>query len=241
MKFVFCLPIVATLTCGVSALSASKGATNLAKWRKNAAIDPVSAGGWHKVTELANDPKSKLIALLKESVESEGNDTQKRAYGGKEGEFDVLVNLLEAQGKGYDSSLVDGEWLLVVSKNNKKSPKAQKALGKMEKFGSALSNFDVKGGTFENIASTPRGNGALRAKLTFSPVGDNFSKIDDKIILRRVECMITGANFKYWKLPRLPLPFRSKGYLDFVYLDNDIRITRGNKGGLFIHVREGVL
>ena len=51
-----------------------------------------------------------------------------------------------------------------------------------------------------------------------------------------------GASFKYRSLPRLPLPIRAKGgYLDFVYLDEDLRITRGNRGGLFIHVRPGML
>lgn len=53
--------------------------------------------------------------------------------------------------------------------------------------------------------------------------------------------ILSSASFKYWKLPKLPLPFRAKGYLDFVYLDEDLRITRGNRGGLFVHVREGVL
>ena len=167
------------------------GSANLAKWKQHANINVVKAGGWHKVTELADDPKGKLIELLKESVVNDGTDTQK-SFVGKEGEFEALVGMLEAQGKGYDSNLVDGDWFLVMSKNSKKSPKVQKTLGKMEKYGKALSNFDVKSGTFENVASTPRGNGTLRAKLSFAPVGDNFSKIDNKIILRRVECKITG-------------------------------------------------
>jgi hypothetical protein len=27
------------------------------------------------------------------------------------------------------------------------------------------------------------------------------------------------------------------GYLDFLYLDDDMRVTRGNNGGLFIHLK----
>jgi hypothetical protein len=58
-------------------------------------------------------------------------------------------------------------------------------------------------------------------------------------VLRRITCDITGATFKYRKLPTLSLPFLKKkgGYLDFLYLDDDIRITKGNRGGLFIHLK----
>ena len=61
---------------------------------------------------------------------------------------------------------------------------------------------------------------------------------DGKIVLRRISCDIVDASYKYWKLPKLPLPLRVKGgYLDFLYLDNNMRITRGNRGGLFVHFR----
>lgn len=38
----------------------------------------------------------------------------------------------------------------------------------------------------------------------------------------------------------LPLGVGSKGYLDILYLDDEegIRISKGNKGSIFIHVRE---
>lgn len=57
-------------------------------------------------------------------------------------------------------------------------------------------------------------------------------------MLRRISCDIVGASWKWWKLPKIPLPLRAKGgYLDFVYLDKDMRITRGNRGGIFVHFR----
>jgi hypothetical protein len=61
--------------------------------------------------------------------------------------------------------------------------------------------------------------------------------------LRRIGCDIVKATFKFWKLPTVSLSFLKKkgGYLDFVYLDKDIRITRGNKGGLFVHFRSDFL
>jgi len=96
---------------------------------------------------------------------------------------------------------------------------------------------------FENLSFTPRSNGLLKAIVKYNPVAKNFEKgSDGKIVLRRVSCDITDVSFKYWKFPTLPIPLkRSGGYLDFLYLDNDIRVTRGNRGGLFIHFRPAFL
>ncbi|MFN9982845.1 MAG: PAP/fibrillin family protein, partial [bacterium] len=73
----------------------------------------------------------------------------------------------------------------------------------------------------------------------YVPVPEGFTKgADGSIVLRRIMCDIISASFKYGKFPTLPLPLRAKGgYLDFLYLDQDMRITRGNRGGLFIHFR----
>ena len=40
-------------------------------------------------------------------------------------------------------------------------------------------------------------------------------------------------------LHRIPLPVRGsgEGYVDWLYLDDDLRITRGSAGSLFVHVR----
>jgi hypothetical protein len=66
--------------------------------------------------------------------------------------------------------------------------------------------------------------------------------MDGKIVLRRISCDIVGASWKFWKLPRIPLPLRKKGgHLDFVYLDREMRITRGNRGGVFVHFRPDFL
>lgn len=38
---------------------------------------------------------------------------------------------------------------------------------------------------------------------------------------------------------RIPLPFNNvaPGYIEWLYLDEDLRITKGNKGSYFIHTR----
>ena len=40
-------------------------------------------------------------------------------------------------------------------------------------------------------------------------------------------------------LRRIPLPFNNvaPGYIEWLYLDEDLRVTRGNKGSYFIHTR----
>jgi hypothetical protein len=59
-----------------------------------------------------------------------------------------------------------------------------------------------------------------------------------KIVLRRIMCDIIDASIKFWKLPTIKIPLRKKGgYLDFLYMDEHIRVTRGNRGGLFVHFR----
>lgn len=234
----------------------SVGSANLAKWKKNVELKPVEAGGWAKLTELAEDPKGKLLDLLKESIETDGDKVQGR-FVDKAGELNALISLLEAQGKGFDSNLIDGEWQLFLSLNSGKSPKLQKLVGMSEKFKSSYSNFDVKNSSFHNVAKSKRKN--IEASLDYNPVAEGFSVVDGKIVVRRIACTITGTKFKIWKLPTfsskkgkfkygfLPsvsLPKALKGptgWLEFVYLDEDIRITKGNRGGLFIHVRSGVL
>ena len=48
-----------------------------------------------------------------------------------------------------------------------------------------------------------------------------------------------------WELPRppacrlsLPIKTDGRGFVDWLYLDEDFRITRGNKGSVFVHTRE---
>lgn len=198
-------------------------------------LDVVRAGGYDNLSKLAADPKSELVTLIINNLRqtSGSGDYQ------DEGKLDALVALLQAQGKGFSSVAVGGEWSAVLARQGKKSTKSQKFVGKNQKSTSSLSNFNVKALEFENLVSTPRGNGLLKAVVKYKPVAKGFDKKDGKIVLRRVSCDIEKATFKYWKFPTISFPFLKKkgGYLDFLYLDEDIRLTKGNKGGLFVHFR----
>eukprot|EP00519_Triparma_laevis_P009899 CAMPEP_0182509260 /NCGR_PEP_ID=MMETSP1321-20130603/26542_1 /TAXON_ID=91990 /ORGANISM="Bolidomonas sp., Strain RCC1657" /LENGTH=254 /DNA_ID=CAMNT_0024715503 /DNA_START=58 /DNA_END=822 /DNA_ORIENTATION=+ len=209
-------------------------------------VDPVSSGGFHALEQLASSSDHKTMLLDKIKTLYSEKDNIAGGDGDDEKalrEIEALVAFLGSQGKGYDGDLVDGEWSLLYSRNGKKSPGLQKLVGKSEKVKRTFSNFDVSDFSFLNIGYTPRSNGSLKAKVRFKPIGSGFSKsAAGDIVIRRISCDIVGASFKYRRLPTLPLPLRVKGgYLDFVYLDEDMRITRGNRGGLFVHVKPEVL
>lgn len=213
------------------AADVSTGKANFLKYKSALPSDfnVVASGGWNNVYKLNSDPKATLMSLVT-SEESTDNS-----------EVDSLVSMLFSRSKGYSADLVDGEWKLLYNRSGKKSPKLQKLVkNTLEKKSVPDSTFDTKAMTFEGTVLTPRGNGALRSTVKYDPVGAGYTLEagSKKIVIRRIMCDIIGASFKYSKLPKLPLPIRAKGgSLDFLYMDEDIRITKGNKGGLFIHAR----
>lgn len=122
-------------------------------------LNVVRAGGYDNLSKLAADPKSELVTLIINNLRqtSGSGDYQ------DEGKLDALVALLQAQGKGFSSVNVEGEWSAVLARQGKKSTKSQKFVGKKQKSTSSRSNFNVKAMEFENLVSTPRGNGLLKA------------------------------------------------------------------------------
>ncbi len=116
---------------------------------------------------------------------------------------------------------------------------------KVERAGSAIDEFVIEEGVIRVTVPTPRGNGVIEGLLAFEPSNQNYSVSDNdgKIVLRRLDVDNVKATFKYRFLPKLFVPgFRKKGgYLDFVYLDEDVRVTKGNRGGTFVHMRKEYL
>ncbi|CAN0026939.1 unnamed protein product [Discosporangium mesarthrocarpum] len=140
-------------------------------------------------------------------------------------EVDTLIEGLEGLNEGFKEDAVDGEWQLCFTRNSDGSPSLQKALSGDVGF----QNFDVRGKTFQNVVKLLGGLVKVLADVayTINPARPN-----------RLEATIIGAGIKFGPLPRLPLPLTGRvGYLEFVYQDEDIRVTRGNRGGLFLHAR----
>lgn len=240
------LAIASALFTSASAFTAPAAAYGIGKpafneYRKYASeagrlnLSQVSADLTENNIEPSADPKADLVTLIVNNLRStDGSGDYK-----EEGKIDALIAQLQAEGKGFSSVTVDGDWSAVLSRQGKKSTKSQKFVSNKQDVTSSLSNFRVKAMEFDNLVSTPRGNGLLKAVVKYNPIAKGFDKKDGKIVLRRIACDIESASFKYWKFPTLYLPFlKSKGgYLDFLYLDQDIRITKGNRGGLFVHFR----
>jgi hypothetical protein len=190
-------------------------------------LNVVECGGWYALQQHAADPKGALMAMVKGGGDNSYN-------------LQAITALLQAMGKGFDSDTVDGEWTLLLQRQGGKSPKIQKLVGKAEKIGSSTADFNVAALEFYGKTKLLK-YGLLSSTVSYRPTADNFetgSSNKKSIILRRIACDIIGASWKFGRLPRLPIPLRSKGgYLDFIYLDGDIRVTRGNRGGLFVHGR----
>lgn len=140
---------------------------------------------------------------------------------------DGLVEHLGASAGGmrFCEDLVQGHWVLVFTRNAKGAPVSQKL--SRTKPGNTFANFNEMG-KFENVVKFLRGWGRLSATVEYTP---------DASRPARISCDITRADVSFGRL-RIPLPLRAKGgWLDFLYLDEDMRITRGNRGGTFVHVR----
>lgn len=204
-------------------------------------LNIIDCGGYYALQQLAADPKGEMLNILKESAKSGKIATNSERLEG-------TVGLLKAQGQGFESDIVDGEWLLVMQRQGKKSAKTQKLVGKVQKkIGKTSSDFDVDTLKFQNDVSFWKGLGQLSATVQYQPTADSFetratANKKNEIVLRRISCDIANSSFKFWKLPKAPLPLRRKGgYLDFTYLDEDIRITTGNRGGMFVHARPHVV
>lgn len=197
--------------------------------------DVVKSGGWYNMEKLAGNPKEDLVKLIVDGLKEKKAKVQ---FAADEEKLEALVTLLYAQSKGFEADMVDGDWALVFSRQGRKSPRFQKLVGKGEKAGLSLNIFDIKDMSFSGDIKVLK-KGLVYSKVKYSPSSEAYSKnADGKIVLRRIGCDIVDATFKFWKLPKVSLPLRRKGgFLDFLYMDNDIRITRGNRGGLFVHFR----
>ena len=192
-------------------------------------FDPVASGGFNKVFQLSEDPKTYLLEALRSSYS--GTSGIESATASTAIDVKTCIDLLAGESKGFDSEKVAGDWVLVYSQNSKESPSLQKLIGKSEKVGRAFSNFDTSSFSFDNLSYTKRGNGILKAVVEYMPTHEGFSKSEKgDIVVRRITADITKVSFKYKSLPTLPIPLKKKGgFLDFLYLDDELRITKGNR------------
>mmetsp|Transcript_19703 Transcript_19703/g.57234 ORF Transcript_19703/g.57234 Transcript_19703/m.57234 type:complete len:221 (-) Transcript_19703:637-1299(-) len=201
--------IASLLTNEVTAFSGSllaRGA-DVTKLKLPPGFDIEAAGGWSEIERLAADPKSELVSLIVSGLKGSGGNVDVLSSE----KLEMLESLLLNCGKGFGADLVDGEWVSVLSRQGKKSPRFQKLVNKRDKVQNSFANFDISTQTFLNLAYTPHQRGQLKALVEYNPVPDNHDlSADGKVVLRRIACDITDVNFKYWKLPKLTLPLKKE-------------------------------
>lgn len=167
--------------------------------------------------------KKQLLAAIREadSGEAETQDVSAR--------IDNLIDVLSKSpaGQQFSDETVDGDWVLIFTRNADGSPALQKM--SRTKPGGTFANFEASESKFENLVQFLDGQIRLSATVAYKSTSTEPA---------RISCDIVDANLCLGGLPALPLPLRAQGgWLDFLYLDEDMRITKGNKGGVFVHVR----
>lgn len=219
----------------------------------------VAAGGWHNVETMAattNDPKSALVDFIVSGGSSSSNAATTNANTKTTNpvriteKFEALALLLYSMGKGFTADAIDGEWDMVFAQTGKSAKFLMKHDDKDKKEDDDDKNFLLKiVGKSKNIfdvtpmqfyEETSVFKWFLFGKFVkYLPTYQAFSKgLDGKIVVRRMVLNVVNAFFKIWKLPGIPLKRpKSTGFLDIIYLDQDIRVTKGSKGGCYVHFR----
>mmetsp|Transcript_42880 Transcript_42880/g.134570 ORF Transcript_42880/g.134570 Transcript_42880/m.134570 type:complete len:320 (-) Transcript_42880:220-1179(-) len=131
----------------------------------------------------------------------------------------------------YDAKVADGAWNLIYTRQGAAATNSQKAAGDSK---GQQQIFDVANNSFENVVNFgTTGRSKVNARVAYEPVVPEHGPVE------RLDCTIDQAILQIRPWLRLPLPLRGKGWLDFIYLDSDLRITTGNRGSTFVHIKEG--
>lgn len=138
---------------------------------------------------------------------------------------------------------LDGEWRQVWQRTAKEGTASQKALSPVSQ--KLYQNFivDADGETiFRNIVQVTKNRVGVTFDVAYDPPDGEReppNRLPSTIKSARLELSL-GRRFG-WKPLRVPLPLNGVGWLDVTYLSDDMRITRGNRGGVFVHMREPLL
>jgi len=120
-----------------------------------------------------------------------------------------------------DLTILAGKWRLLWSSQTADANWLQKAT-------SNIPNWQIvkpETGRFENLVRFLPGV-RLRARARSEAVSETRRSVN-----------IEGADLELGGL-KIPLKISAEGYTDILYIDSKIRIAKGNKGSVFVHVRE---
>ena len=142
-----------------------------------------------------------------------------------------------------------GDWQLVYQKNAQEATRSQKALAPWPQYSNFLmAEYGTEGlyggyrtKVFRNIVKLQK-RLELTADVAYTPPAkesEHPARLASSISKATLEYRV-GQRFG-WKPLRIPLPLKGEGWLDVTYCDGEMRITRGNRGGVFVHLRPELL
>ena len=154
-----------------------------------------------------------------------------------------LGPLIDACEESYDrrsfsAAKIQGPWRLKYQLDGKKAQRSQKMLAPDKTGFPADSDFitDDKGRkVFRNVARLSKKRVAVVADVAYEVSEGIPNRLLSDIVAASIQIQV-GKRFGIPTL-RIPLPLKGLGWLDVTYLDDKLRVTRGNRGGLFVHVR----
>lgn len=159
-------------------------------------------------------------------------------------EIELLVLAAEKQAAPvkFDEERISGDWQLVWQKNTKSAKNSQKAAASLPQY----SNFitDEKGKkVFRNIVQVTKNRVSVIADVEYeAPSPENKNPENRLISTIGSSTLQTKLGRRFgWNPLRVPLPIKGTGWLDITYLSNNMRISRGNLGSVFVHLRPNLL
>lgn len=147
----------------------------------------------------------------------------------------------EVGSKPFDEETIWGDWQLVWQKNAKQATNSQKALAPLPQFSNFMTDASDRK-IFRNIVQLTKSRARVIADVAYTaPLADDDYpwRLASTICAAGIELKL-GRRFG-WRPLRIPLPLRGEGWLDVTFLSPNMRITRGNRGGLFVHLRPALL
>jgi hypothetical protein len=191
--------------------------------------------GWIDITYLSKDGKFRLtrgnkgtlFVLVKDDPPQE-QLLERIAAKASDAELSELVEKAAVQGNGVKlpakSTLATGAWKLIWTKQGSTANPLQQALAGSVRNWQLIS---ADGSKLENRVELLPGV-RVRALADAEPDSDTRTGVDISEVIIEIGPL---------KLP-LPIKQDARGYIDWLYLDENMRITRGSKGSLFVHTRD---
>ena len=150
----------------------------------------------------------------------------------------------------FDEATIWGDWQLVWQQNTASATNSQKALAAKPQFSNfMMSEYGSSGKyggytkkVFRNVVHLTRQRARVIADVEYTPPtadAEPPNRLGSTICKASLEIAL-GKRLN-WKPLKIPLPLKGVGHLDILYLSKEMRITRGSRGGVFVHLRPEML